>query len=218
MKILAILITTLIPTVTAAANSAPWVGQTLQGLPCTGGAQGYGPFDYTKLEDKQNLPIVEHSHFSADVENHIKGIGGYVPADLDYTLRAFPNHHRALLSVIRYKFKLTNKLLTENRELLSPVECYLQRAIKFSPQDSASYALYGYYLHKIGHLTESSTIYQKALEIDNDNPKIAYSLSLLLIDMKEYERALKYAKIAYKNKKTPESLKLKLKNIGIWTE
>lgn len=119
------------------ANSAqaPWVGVNLKGLPCTGKGQGYGPFDYIKAEERSEMPIGESYHFKADIENLTnKDPSG----DLDYTLRAIPNHHRALLSAIRYQLKLNNKLI--KGALVSPAECYLQRAIHFSPKDSASIA------------------------------------------------------------------------------
>ncbi len=218
MKILSTLILALITYATNATSSAPWIGQTLNGLPCNGGGQGYGPFDWTKLENKKNWPVVEHSHFTPEVENHIKGVGGYIPNDLDYAIRAFPNHHQVLLSIIRYQFKLDQKLLTENRGLVSPVECYLQRAIHFSPKDSASHALYGYYLHKKNHLEEAAKVYAAALSIDNDNPKIAYSYALLLIDMKQFEKAAQIGKIAYQDKNTPKKLMQKLKELGVWSD
>ena len=81
--------------------------------------------------------------------------------------------------------------------------CYLQRAIHFNPKYSIPYALYGYYLHKVGKLEDANKQYKKAMELDPDNAKHAYSYSELLIDMKEYDEALKYAQLAYKKSKPP---------------
>src|SRR5882672_10328606 len=57
----------------------------------------YGPFDYRIEHDK--LAIVEAYHFTSQVELLIRGQSGALGADLDYTLRAAPNHHRALVAM-----------------------------------------------------------------------------------------------------------------------
>ena len=127
------------------SKPAPWVGATLEGLPCNGGGQGVGPFDYSQKSviAPQNLRIVEGAHFTSEVEALIKGNRGSLEGDINYTLRAWPNHHRALLSIIKYQLQIKKKL--RKGKLNTPPECYLQRAIHFSPQDVASYALYGFY-------------------------------------------------------------------------
>ncbi|MGZ3814278.1 MAG: tetratricopeptide repeat protein [Mucilaginibacter sp.] len=208
------------------AASAPWVGVDLKGSNCSGGVQGFGPYDYTSSADKKMniggtdnpLNLVERAHFTPNVEGLIGGqsAAGALESDLDYTLRAWPNHHRALLSVIKYQLDVKNKL--RKGKLLAPPECYLQRAIHFSPHDAVTYSLFGHYLRKMGHLEDAVKYYQKALELDRGNVKIAYSFSLLLIDLKRYEEAVKYAKIAYQTKGAPKALKQKLEKIGVWNE
>jgi tetratricopeptide (TPR) repeat protein len=197
------------------AAQAPWVGVDLKGLSCSGKGQGYGPFDYTKAKERGNIPIVEEYHFTAEVENHVSGHSGSLAGDLDYTLRAVPNHQRALLSLIRYQLKLNKKLISGS-PLESPVECYLQRAIHFSPSDAASLSLYAYYLKEIGQHQQAADHYQKALTIAPNNAKIEYSYSLLLVDLKQYDKALEYAEKAYEHGKPPNGLKNKLIKLGVW--
>lgn len=197
---------------------APWVGNTLSGASCMG-SQGYGPFDYTKRHMyPRDLELVEGAHFKPDVENlaegkHRSSIGTVWP-DLDYTLRSWPNHARALLSIIRFQLKKNQKLT--RYDIPIPPECYLYRAINFNPRDPVPYTLFGYYLHKVGQLDKADQFYKKAMELDPDNAKFAYSYSLLMIDMKNYEEALRLAEIAYKHPKTPRALKRKLKKLGVW--
>lgn len=201
------------------AGNANWVGKSLNGEPCTGRDPNFGPFDYSKRASKHpdNLTIVEKHHFTAEVENLVRGKTTETPApDLDYTLVAWPNHHRALFSIINYQLNYKNKLSKSHPD--KAPECYLQRAIHFSPDDAVSYSLYGYYLHKVGHLDTATKYYEKAMELKPDNSKIAYSYSLLLIDLKRLEDATKYAKIAYSNKNAPQGLKNKLVKLGAWTE
>ncbi len=199
--------------------SAPWVGNDLSGIACDGGAQGYGPYDYTKRSTLQTeLTLVESAHFTPAVENLIKGnsSGANPDGDIRYTLKAWPNHPRALLTSIRLQLNIKNKLTKFTQNI--PPECYLQRAIRFSPNDTAIYTLYGYYLHKLGKLEVSSKYYEKSLSLNPDDSKAAYSYSLLLIDMKRLDDALKYAKIAYTQLNTPKSLKQKLIKLGAWRD
>jgi hypothetical protein len=206
------------------AKSAPWVGNSLQGVACEGGGQGYGPFDYTQRNNfKKELNLVVGAHFTPDVEGLVSGYRGTLVGDLDYTLRAWPNHHGALLSVIKYQLNVKNKIQKPTpsgvvAKLLSAPECYLQRAMHFSPNDPVIYSLYGHYLRKIGYLEDAVKYYEKAMEIDPGNAKFAYSFSLLLVDLKRYEDAVKYAKIAYQQKNTPKGLRKMLEKLGVWTE
>ena len=200
-------------------KTAPYVGNTLKGTPCTGVAHGYGPFDYSKRRtiNPRHLKAVEGAHFKPDVEflEEGKHRSSNSPwPDLDYTLRAWPNHPRALLTMIRFQQQVNLKL-TEHKAPV-PVECYLQRAINFNPKYSIPYALYGYYLHQVGNLDDADKQYKKAMVLEPDNARHAYSYSELLIDMKEYDKALEYAKVAYQNGNPPQALKNKLIKLGIW--
>lgn len=208
----------------ANAASAPWVGVDLKGFICTGKAQGYGPFDYTNFHHRNDwvgggsesaLHLVESAHFSPDSENLIKPMGAGFLGDFDYTLRAFPNHHRALLSLVRFQLEVNKKIRKPEKEY-SPVECYFQRAIHFSSKDSATYSLYAYFLSKIGEKQKAQEQYEKALTIAPDSSKIEYAYSLLLIDLKQYDKALEYAQKAYQHGKPPLGLQNKLKKLGVW--
>lgn len=204
-----------------ARSEVVWQGQALDEKVCQI-QSGMGPYDYLKRKeyskpDPHNpLYLVQMAHFTPEVENLIKGNTSDLEGDLDYTLRAYPNHHRALLSMIRYQLNIKHKIMAG--PLRVPPECYLQRAIAFSPKDETAYSLFGYYLRKIGQPKEAEKYYEKAFKLNPKNAKVAYSYSLLLIDLKRYDDALKYAKIAYQSKGTPEALKQKLKKLKAWKE
>lgn len=200
------------------AAAAPWIGDDLRGRPCRTERQGYGPYDYTKAGNRSKFPIVEDNHLTENVQYHIRGESGTVPGDLDYTLRAIPNHHVALLSMIRYQVKLNKRMLSNPKPLLNSPECYLQRAIYFSPKDAFSISLYAYYLKEINKPEKAADLYEKALAIDPNNSKILYSYSLLLISVKKHEKALEFAKKAYEHGNPPPGLKNKLINLGVWRQ
>lgn len=201
----------------AGNNDAPWVGDTLSGAPCIGKPSGYGPYDYLQRNRlAKNLRLVESAHFDSSVESLTGGAKGRLKnpmPDLDYTLRAFPNHHRALNTIIRHD-------LTKPKEIYNkaatPAECYLQRAINFSPKDPIAYMLYGILLHRTNNYTNALEQYEKAKNLAPHNGQILYNLSLLLVDLERYEEARTYAERIYDRGFPLQGLKKQLISVGYW--
>ena len=200
----------------APVGHAPWVGDTLKGAPCKGGMENFGPFDYLlRNQLPGQLSIVEKHHFNPQVEQLIKGQNSISPlGDIDYTLMAWPNHHRALYSTIRHRI---NTWPDGHPSHYTPAECYLQRAIKFSPNDATTHMLYGILLHQTGHQQKALELYKKAIELDSHNPQIQYNLALLLVDLKKYPEARTYATSLYKRGFPLPGLRDKLKAAGQWS-
>lgn len=197
-----------------AKGYAPWVGNTLKGIQCIGRTQGYGPYDYTqRTELAKNLKIVEDYHFTPNVEQLKKGENGSVPGDIDYTLSAWPNHHRALNSISRFDL---GGFKTKRDYPMVPVECYFQRAIAFSPNDSIPYMLYAIYLHKLGKKDLALTQYEAGEALVPNDPQLQYNFALLLVDMGDFERAKSYAEVLYSNDFPLPGLKRKLQKSGHW--
>jgi tetratricopeptide (TPR) repeat protein len=216
-----LLISCLLVSFTAAARpAAPWVGYTFEGAPCYGERQAFGPYDYTQRDrsaEADALILVEGSHFNYKVEKLQEGakVKYNLYGDIDYTLRAFPNHHRALNTVITLRTLYGEKNYKSKK--LSPVECYLQRAVGFSSGDATTYMLYGIFLHKIGKFDESLIQYKKAEnQTLPDKSAIYYNLGLLYTEMERYEDAKLYAVKAYNNKFPLQGLKRKLEKAGKW--
>lgn len=198
--------------ITAQSISAPWVGTSLKGEPCEGG-QGLGPFDYLKREQfLPQLNIVEEHHFTPNVQNLISGQEGTIPGDLDFALRPWPNHHRVLASLIRYALE------KRDRPLKAPAECYLQRAINFSPKDATAQMLFGIYLHRLGYKQEALKHYQDAEKISPENPELHYNLGLLLVSIKKYNEAKQHAIKAYQGGYPLPGLKNQLARVGYWQD
>lgn len=84
-----------------------------------------GPFDYReKIENDEALRLVEGRHFNAQHERLIEDNRGHIGGELSYTLRAFPNHHRALLAFGKLALKQKNPLPYGSSY---SVECFLDR-------------------------------------------------------------------------------------------
>lgn len=181
----------------AYANKAPWVGYDLSGSPCRGVTPNLGPFDYTKAYlHETELSLVQAAHFNSNVELLIKGAKqkGNMLGDIHYTLKAFPNHHRALNTVINYRMK--NGPYSNNKGIKQP-ECYFLRAINFAPKDDMSMMLYGLYLHKVNKLVDAEDMYKKALKINPNNLQAMYNYGLLALELGNLEQAKGFAKKVY---------------------
>ena len=181
-------------------------------LDCGNLDNGYGPYDYTNGEHFiQRLPIVEDGHFNSDVETLTAGLSGTIMSDLDYTLRAFPNHHRALNAMAKYKLQKR-----QDFEEFYSAECYFARAIAFKPEDGVVYQIYAIYLHKSDKIAEAEKQYFTALKIQPESSEIHYNLGLLYYDKGNYQLALEHAHKAYALNYPLEGLKRLLIKKGVW--
>jgi len=179
-------------------------------------AEQYGPYDYSNpTHRKKHLPIVEVVHFTSDVKNLIKGESGTIAGDIDYTLRAFPNHYKALQSLVR--LKLRDKTGVELSGLKYSVECYFDRAIRFRPGDGVVRMLYANYLLKLKGRSENALEqYQEAVRVQPNSATINYNIGLLYLKRKNYEESVAYAKKAYGLGFPLPGLRNKLKRAGKW--
>jgi hypothetical protein len=180
---------------------------------------GYGPYDYTDPSDYRNkLPIVDQFHFTPRVEHLMGGVkeeSSSPGGDLSYTLMAFPNHHRALSSMMRLSMK-------ENRP--KPygsnysIECWLDRAIRWRPKDGMVRMIYGNYLAspRIKRFKEAIPQYEIAEQLLKNNSNLHYNMGLLYFNLKNYAKAREYAKKAYAGGFPLSGLKDMLVKAGKW--
>lgn len=172
----------------------------------------YGPFDYRKAT-REERELVERFHFTPAVESLRGGASSYIGDDLSYILRVFPNHHRALSTMVRLYERSKGKR-PEGIQYLA--ECYFDRAIRFTPDDAMVRVLYGFYLMKGGRAGEARRQFVAAEQYGADDPQIQYNLGLAYCDLKEYDRALAFAHKAYDSDIKLPGLRDKLKRAGAW--
>jgi tetratricopeptide (TPR) repeat protein len=173
----------------------------------------YGPFDYRT--SKPRLHVVEAYHFTADVEALRSGNTSSVGGDIDYTLRASPNHHRALNAMMNLAFK---ERAAKPRGAHYTVDCYFDRAIRFAPNDGEVKVLYGVYLARTNRKRDAVVALEDALKYEQANPNAYYNLGLVYFDLKNYPEALKNAQRAYQLGSQLPGLRDKLKAAGEWRE
>jgi hypothetical protein len=181
---------------------------------------GYGPFDYTNLQHfRDRLPVVENNHFNADVDNLTGTMaGGLIGAHLLYTIRSFPNHHRALVSVT----KLWAEYGTATRPPpgVAPDQTpdfLYRRAISFAPTDGMVRLLYGIYLLDVGREEEAIERFDQAAALAPDNVDINYNLGLMYLRVNEREKADIHASTAYEQGYPLPGLRNKMIAAGIWS-
>lgn len=199
----------------AASRNAPWVGVSFDGKPCNGNEMNYGPFDYSNSEHRtQKLPIVEHYHFTDEVRALRRGKSGSIIGDINYTLTAFPNHIKALESLVNYEKILRVDKVKNSLE--TPVECYFMRAINFAPDDAVVIAYYAIYLKDNQKYEQAEKFYNSAIKLAPDKMAIRNSFGIFLAKQRKYNQALEQAKVIYEAGFPQQKLKQLLIEAKAW--
>ena len=175
----------------------------------------YGPFDYRVHKGKPAINIVDKYHFTPLVENLIKPMFQHFSADFDYTLRAVPNHHRALISMLRWTEKQKNP---QPPGAQYSVDCYFDRALRFAPDDVIVRMVFAEHLihtdRKPLALEQLDYVASKA----DDNAFTHFNVGMLYVQLPDYAKALHAAHSAQAlGLKKPE-LRSKLSAAGKWVE
>lgn len=185
---------------------------------------GYGPYDYydpkssspTGADPMGKIKRVTNVHLSQKMLLLTGRATGPISADLDYTLRAIPNHPEALNLASRLELRLrsrTNSALLRDEKMKRSADCYFQRAFKFA-SSSETYAIYGVHLHRSKQYEEAKSAYQKSIEMGLKSANIHYNLGLTLVRLKEYALSEKHAHIAYQLGYPLKGLEKQLKTAG----
>lgn len=176
---------------------------------------GYGPYDY-RTAGKDKLELVEGAHFLPFVEQLVRGNTSSGPGgDIDYTLRAFPNHHRALLSMMNLARRDKSDRPGGVRY---SVACWLDRAERFRPDDGMVKVLSGIYLLRQGKNQEAVAKMEEARALGLDDANFHYNLGLAYFEVSDFDKALASAHRAYALGFQLPGLRDMLKRAGRWSE
>jgi len=184
-----------LPLAIALALSFGSVAEAQQVPGCGSLQNAFGPFDYRDPAARgEPLRLVEAGHFTPSVESLSKSNTATVAGDLDYTLRAFPNHHRALNAMARFELESGKSYA---RPSTGSAACYFERAIAFRGDDAVVRMLYGNFLAKRGQLEDARRQYDEALRIAPNDAEVNYNAGLFFVGQGELQRARQHAKVAY---------------------
>lgn len=186
----------------------------------------FGPYDYRKHAGSQNyktdsnnpLRLVEIAHFRPEMEALRQGGQGplsTVGPEFDYTLRAFPNHHRALDAILRLSAR---DRTDQPKGMRYTISCWFERAVRFVPDDPIVRMLFATYLGKTNRVEEALQHLAFAAKSNADNAFTQYNVGLAYFDMKQFDLALKQAHISYGMGMQRLELKELLTQSGHWRD
>jgi hypothetical protein len=194
-----------------------------QGTGCGGLANNYGPYDYRQYKDapeidpvtKQMSPLqmVEGAHFIDTCEALVKCKRGTIGSDIDYTLRAFPNHHRALIAMMLYGDRTKRD---QPPDALFTVDCYFKRALTWKSDDVIVRLLYAGYLNGKGKPVPAKEQLEAASKLTGDNAFSVYNVGMVALDLNQVDLAVESARKAYGAGMTHPVLRQRLIAINRW--
>ena len=178
---------------------------------CGSLANPYGPYDYRNQRDK--IKAVEDYHFFPAVETMMRPTGG-IFGDMDYTLRAAPNHHRALVALAGYSERTKADTLGPYRS----IDCYFDRAMRFAKDDPIVRMIYAGHLGRTNRRAQAMAQLDYVVQIAGENAFTHYNAGLIYLEIKQYDKALQQAHVAMQLGLPRTELRDALKKAGKWTE
>lgn len=133
-----------------------------------------------------------------------------VMADLNFTLRIWPNHVPALLALTEYSVNGGSAFE------FAPAECYFYNARRHFENDITVAILEGQMHWKRGHKRRAETAFKSALEINSQSVDAHYQLGLLYFEIGDFAQSLMHAQIAYELGYPLPGLRRKLEEAGRW--
>lgn len=206
----------LVAIATSAATSFEQEAVTdlVDGGACGSLTNAFGPFDYRHIPPL-SLNLVEKGHFTLPVQMLQHGQSSYLGADLDYALRAIPNHPRVLLTMMRLAQREHTDQPKGSRYTL---QCWFDRAVQFVPDDPMVRVLYGNYFINQKKSVEALAQLRVAEGLATDDVNLQYNLGLAYFRLKRYDLALRHAKKAYSLGFPLPGLRNMLQSVGAWRD
>jgi hypothetical protein len=177
-------------------------------------ATAWGPRDYRTASPEERA-TVEAFHFTPIIEAGIRGINSTVAGELNFTLKALPNNHRALVTLTKIVMRAkTDKLYGFEW----PGECYFNRAIRFRPDDAVVRMLYAQYLGQLKRREEGLKQLEAAVAQANGNGLTHYNAGLVALEIGEPQFAAEQARLALELGFPRRELAEALQKAGHWRE
>jgi tetratricopeptide (TPR) repeat protein len=201
----------------------------------------FGPYDYYRppSQPPAAIALVERAHLGYVVAEQLfkKDYCGYY-LNLDYTLRALPNHPKALTMMAKYleshatcppsrKDEVTTAAaviaLESGTWQERDMTYYFETAINFMTEDTRviprhaeTHVLYGDWLRKSGNYEKAQKQYETAISLKPGFTDAYYGMGMMYLDQKNTAKAAEYAKQAYSTGKPPPELRDRLVASGVW--
>jgi tetratricopeptide (TPR) repeat protein len=173
------------------------------------------PEDYRKASPR--LKVVEDFHYGPNVEALVRPMqkGMTFGSDLDYTLWGYPNHHRALVTLVRLGAR---EKTDRPRGTQFTIDCYFHRGLRVASDDVITRMLYADYLGSVNRKADALRQMDLVVRLAEDNGLTHYNAGLVYLQLGEYEKAVAEAHQATRLGMTRPGLQAELQRLGKWTE
>lgn len=171
--------------------------------------------DPTEEKSKGYLRSVENRHFTYDVEHLVGGNTGKLPGDITYLLERFPNHARGLVAMMNYLERYQFRKVPGS---LYSMRCWLDRAVRWRPNDSAVRTILAGYFLKVNKFKEAANQFELVVRFGNGSPENIYNVGLAYYRLGDYDKALEWAHRAYAAGAQVAGLRQMLEKVGKWRE
>lgn len=180
----------------------------------------YGPYDFYDPANHQGntrVNIVVGAHLTQSMLQMKRGNTGLeISTDLDYTLRAIPNHPQALDLASRLERAVRLGQKPKSERLDRTVNCYFLRALKLNGDVPETLYVWGLHFQRNGKLKEAHDRFEKAEELGIGDALFDYNYGLLYFSLGDMKQAKTYADKAYGAGVAFPGLRNKLKNASAW--
>lgn len=155
----------------------------------------------------QLLHNVEQAHLVPGIRQLAEGDFRHAHNSLDFVLRWYPNHPRAL--------NLYSQLAMKRGQPDSAL-AYLDYALRFRPRDLSTHIIYGIHRYRMGDFRKAAGRFREALDLDPQSAEAHYNLGLTYVELREYDKARAQARKAYDLGYPLPGLREKLRDRGEW--
>ena len=176
-------------------------------------AGGYGPFDYRT--QRPSLEIVERFHFTPQVEALLSGQSATVGGDISYLMRTSPNHHRGLMAIMRFVERTRSP---QPRDMQYTIDCYFDRAIRFTPDDVIVRMLFARHLGNLKNLPAAKAQLDYATTLAGENGLTHFNIGMIFVELGLYPEALARAHAARQLGLSRPELEKSLREKGQWSD
>jgi hypothetical protein len=137
------------------------------------------------------LKDLEVNHFRPYTEMLVRPTTGRsIGADLHYVLRLWPNHHRALVTLVR----LGERERTDQpKDTFYTISCYFERSLHFAPDDTVVRGLYANHLAKRSERGLALHQLELLKQYAEQSPFTHHNAGLIYLELQEFDRALEQA-------------------------